>query len=481
MFRSWLLEEPELYFKDNKKCLDPQVGLLNFGPHGGFGSKRLSYDIDAAIIGTERSITSTQLFLKRLKNRISVENNDERDYKGVDFPGLGKSVLGYDIEIDKNCTIILENSFVRNLKTIVSREERILELAKKYKEKLDDLLHADPAPSIVFIPIDDEILTLCKEVGRKIDKIIYRKRELTNRRYNVPLFDFHNFIKAQAGARGFVTQIVTPKTLIFSEEKQSPATIAWNFSVGTYYKATGIPWKLSDIDDDTCYIGISFYNDLTNPKGIRRASIAQVYMRTGESQVISGKPFEWDEENEGRQIHLNERQMKELVKDSIALYKRQRKKNPRRIVVHKSSRFSDEELSGSKSATSDIEEFDAVHISEYSKFRAYHEKNDYPVVRGMAIGDEKECMLFTYAYIPVIGTYPGPSAPSPIHIKCPSLDTSIETICKDIMGLTKLDWNTSLFCTKLPVTIAVSEKVGDVLAEITKNGVVPPVSYKYYM
>jgi hypothetical protein len=62
-----------------------------------------------------------------------------------------------------------------------------------------------------------------------------------------------------------------------------------------------------------------------------------------------------------------------------------------------------------------------------------------------------------------------------------TLDTSINTICSDIMSLTKLDWNSSAFYTKLPVTIGVSKKVGSVMAEMVAEGGVPPSSYRYYM
>jgi len=204
-------------------------------------------------------------------------------------------------------------------------------------------------------------------------------------------------------------------------------------------------------------------------------------MRTGESQVIRGKPFEWDQEKRGISIRLNSSQMAEIIQDSIDLFLRQREKLPRRLVVHKSTRFSDEEMEGCIQASKDIDELDIIHIREWTGFRAYHKNYDYPAVRGTVITDSNEAILFTTGYIPALGTYPGPSSPRPIHLICQKLDTSVESVCRDILGLTKLDWNSSTFCMRMPVTIGVSRKVGSVMAEMVSAGGSPPTSYKFYM
>jgi hypothetical protein len=51
----------------------------------------------------------------------------------------------------------------------------------------------------------------------------------------------------------------------------------------------------------------------------------------------------------------------------------------------------------------------------------------------------------------------------------------------DMMGLTKLDWNSSTFYTRMPVTIGVSRKVGAVMAEMVATGGTPPSSYRFFM
>jgi hypothetical protein len=207
-------------------------------------------------------------------------------------------------------------------------------------------------------------------------------------------------------------------------------------------------------------------------------------MRTGESQVISGRPFAWNQKLRGKRVQLGSSQMAQIIRDSVGIFYDPRKKLPERLVVHKSTEFSDEEIRGCVEGASDVDEVDVVHISDYTGFRAYHHKYDFPVVRGTIITDndkKNEAILFTSGYVTALGTYPGPSAPRPLHVRCQRLDTSIEMVCADILGLSKLDWNSSTFYTKLPVTIGVSDKVGDILAEMVLADITPPSSYRYYM
>jgi hypothetical protein len=348
MLRVFRIEEPELFFGGNKECPDPQVGLLNFGPHGGTGTATPKISIRAGIIGTDQSVDTTKVWLDRLRYRIPAEERPGAEYRGVDFPGMSlDGPLRFEISVDKDCIAIIDRRFVEGLRRFKSRKERILHAVREYCEKFDDLLEAHPKPQIVLLPIDASLLNLCKDPHLKTDRIVYQRRvfgEIEDT--DVELFDFHNYLKAQAAARGFVTQMISPKTLVFAEEKQSPALIGWNISVGIYYKATGIPWKLAEIDADACYVGVSFYNEIGKIGKSMRASIAQVYMRTGESQVIRGQPFEWNQEQEGRNIRLSSSQMADIVQGSIDLFLRQRNRLPRRLVVHKSTRFSDEEILG---------------------------------------------------------------------------------------------------------------------------------------
>ena len=175
--RVTLIKEPDLFFGKNSKCLDPQVGLLNFGPHGGNSTEELKISIRIGIVGTQRSIDKTKVWLDRLKFRINAEQKSKTEYKGIDFPGLNADgPLRFEVVIDNNCCAEIERAFVRELEAH-ERKERISLTLKKYCEKFDDLKDAHPPPQILLLPIDDDILSLCKEPYQRTDKIIYQHRE----------------------------------------------------------------------------------------------------------------------------------------------------------------------------------------------------------------------------------------------------------------------------------------------------------------
>ena len=172
---------------------------------------------------------------------------------------------------------------------------------------------------------------------------------------------------------------------------------------------------------------------------------------------------------------------RDIINDALVVYSRQRNQEPSRVVIHKSTKFTENEIIGCRESCTNIVNLDIVHIDEYTRFKAYHEKNDFPVVRGTLIGEGNEAMLFSTGYVPCLGTYPGPATPRPLRISAQQLDTSMNLVSRDILGLSKLDWNSSAFYTRLPVTIGVSRKVGAIMAELINFGETPPQSYKYYM
>jgi hypothetical protein len=242
---------------------------------------------------------------------------------------------------------------------------------------------------------------------------------------------------------------------------------------------------LAELDDETCYAGVSFFQDFSLGKTTMRASMAQVYLRTGESQVIRGDPFKW--EGRGRSPELTNEQAKKLILDVIELYKRNKGgRLPKRVVIHKTSPFSEEEISGFNEVLKDVETVDYVHIMEHSGILALPKGQNYPAMRRTLIYDEnqkgnKDIILFTTGFVPALNTYMGTGVPIPLLLKTYRLDSTPEIIAQDILALTKLDWNSCDYNTHMPVTISVSKKVGDILAESSAEKVTIGSNYRYYM
>jgi hypothetical protein len=269
----------------------------------------------------------------------------------------------------------------------------------------------------------------------------------------------------------------------FAHGRQEPATIAWNFATALYYKGTGIPWKLADLDERTCLVGISFYEEMDAEGSLMRASMAHVYVKSSDSQIIRGKPFRWESEGRNRQPTLSGLQAKEILQDVLGLFQRQKKEIPARVVIHKTSGFTEEEVTGFNEAAQGVELVDYVHIRAHDGCRFFHAGNGYPPVRGTLIGDADKSprIMYTVGYVPSLGTYQGMATPVPLVLDIARNDASPRQIGNDIMSLTKMDWNSTDFCQREPVTTSVSRKVGHILAEMRARNTEPPQPYRYYM
>lgn len=55
-----------------------------------------------------------------------------------------------------------------------------------------------------------------------------------------------------------------------------------------------------------------------------------------------------------------------------------------------------------------------------------------------------------------------------------------QDVCREILALTKLNWNSCAFGSSVPITIRFARDVGRILAELPK-GAEPKTKYKFYM
>ena len=68
----------------------------------------------------------------------------------------------------------------------------------------------------------------------------------------------------------------------------------------------------------------------------------------------------------------------------------------------------------------------------------------------------------------------------PLHIEVNRGQANIETVMKDILALTKLNYNACIYGDGLPVTLRFSDKIGDILTAIPEvNWAAKP--FKYYI
>lgn len=77
-------------------------------------------------------------------------------------------------------------------------------------------------------------------------------------------------------------------------------------------------------------------------------------------------------------------------------------------------------------------------------------------------------------------TYPGMYIPAPLEIRIVSAVSSVKTVCREILGLTKMNWNNTQFDNKYPITIGCARKVGEIMKYLGEKDT-PKESYAFYM
>lgn len=476
-----LPEEP-LIFGSGKRCGDPKLGISLYGPSS--LEQDREREITAGVIGTKRSVSQFLLMIEKMRHRTAA-SADPKPWKR-EFPGIGmKSPFSFDIIVGRDMWELIDEKEEEKALTNGTRKQKILNACDLYEEKFSNLLSTvHPRPDIVYVPLSRKLIENTKDPIFETNKIVYERRTMQNMKFRgrIPLFDFHHFIKVVGFKWKVTSQLVMPDTYeMTGVGQQDLATSFWNFAVGTFYKATGTPWKLADLDEDTCYVGVSFYEDVSEEESNMRSSMAHVYLKSGESQIIRGKAFRWDEKK-GRDPHLSVEQASTILSDVIRLFSTQKRKKPLRVVVHKSSDFRDKEIEGFSKASEGIENLDLVHIYRRSNMRFVYDKSTYAPLRGTLIsGNNRPALLYTVGFIPALGTYPGSGVPWPLEFGWTKRTSPLNLLAKDILALTRLDWNNSDYCKSKPVTISVSDKVGDILAESSAKNIEPPQSYSYFM
>lgn len=500
-FEIMFIDEPLLTFGERKEYIDPKWGLRAYGPCLYKDRRAIASSIRLGIIGSKESILLAENWISRCQNEIKAKKEDSLLFQA--FPGFTR-IFGCELRVLTECIEVLTKAEIEQVIQIVNFKQRVKSAAKLILDKLSNLREREPRPHVVICALPQVIIDTCgtkkrgfgaRQTSTEHEKEILEMLEDYRRTGQTTLFpiqedevldiipeasDLRRLIKAQAMVLGIPTQLAKPTTFKTSSKGlslQDDSTRAWNFCVALYYKAEGYPWKLANMKQGTCYVGVSFYKD-QRFQGRIKASVAQVFTHTGEGLVLKGGRALYDKTS--KSPYLSKDAAFKLMTDVLRAYKNQMHQLPTRLVVHKSSRYRPEELEGFKEASKDVELKDFVTI--LNRGIKFMKKGDiYPPTRGTVIEIGKDdYILFTKGWIPFFDTYPGLRVPSPIEIVEHYGDTPLKILFEEIFALTKMNWNSADFCIRDPITLAYSREVGKILAYVPEE-VIPRPEYLYYM
>lgn len=274
-------------------------------------------------------------------------------------------------------------------------------------------------------------------------------------------------------------QIIRENTLK-GIETQNLATRSWNLATGMYYKTGQLPWILGEMDSKTCFLGISFFHRQTVKGDLVFSSMSHLFANDFNSLGLRGERVEYNDIL--KSPTLTRSAASNLVTRALAEYQSVRDSAPKRLVIHKTSRYTKDELAGFKAALEESHiAYDLVSLTKAS-LRIIR-WGSYPVPRGTAYFPARDqAYLYTKGFIPQLQTYPGSHIPTPFLVHKAEGDSSIRQVCADILSLTKLNWNTADFCCGVPVTISFARNVGEVFKEFDDSTPYEPSRYfRFYM
>jgi len=102
------------------------------------------------------------------------------------------------------------------------------------------------------------------------------------------------------------------------------------------------------------------------------------------------------------------------------------------------------------------------------------------VLRGTTwVLNSKTAYLWAAGFKPSFLTYDGWEVPVPLRVDIEHGHAEIRQVCKDILGLTKLNYNGCKLGDAGPVTVEFSDQVGEILIGNPKTRVRP--AFKYYI
>jgi hypothetical protein len=448
--------EPQLVFRNIAADIDfkdyhPMRGLVFNRPYDvNLNGIIHSNEVNLSVICGKQYGNKFYNFLSKLQIKHPTENINP-DYL-IDYPGFS-SAFNIPINIPhyeaNEKWVDIEFRGNNNL----ANHENALNLVRLITSKIEQIANTQGQSTIViFIPNEWQLFESYENEGES--------------------FDLHDYIKAFSASRGISTQLIREETLIDKLKCQ----IYWWLSLSFYVKSLRTPWILNNQEKNTAYAGIGY-------------SVTRVFDK---SEIVIGCSHIYDSNGQGLKYklskidnyfldkHLNPfLSYKDAFQFGVSireLFYQSLDKLPERVVIHKRTRFTEDEVNGIKASLhkAGIKKIDLIEISyeidarfvAMSVWQNILQVDKFPISRGTCIVTNKyTALLWTHGIVPSVRQpnykfyLGGRSIPAPIKITKHYGDSNINTIATEILGLTKMNWNSLDLYSKLPSTIDSSNQI----------------------
>src|SRR2546426_3848370 len=394
-FKSEYLDEPDLVFGQSKEDKDPRLGMKYHGPyHYANQSEPTPSEVRVGIIGNSVTLTLTRDVIKWLAS--SIPSREVNKWLYPDYPGFNRnSRARCEFLTSPSWEYTVRETDIDAVVRISDSNKRIAAGVNLFVDGFRSIVTQDDKPTVVICNLPLLLEEYCgnsdKTRGAKRLKFTHEEKEHAQflaqgqtflREWGIDLsaregpeslpmssknrsddsdidLDFHNALKGklmafkddipvqlllESTARGFIAY---GEPLV--KRVQDPSVVAWNLSTALYYKSSGKPWRLAKLDDETCYVGISFFYNLLSPNRDIQTSMAQVFTHSGEGFVLRGEDVTVDRET--KEFHMRQRQAKALIEKALITNVDAARRQPTKVTIHKTTLFSEAEVAGIKDAT----------------------------------------------------------------------------------------------------------------------------------
>ncbi len=483
--------EPELEFGGGGTHVDIRYGIIQHGPLD-IGEATAPTGLRVGIVGTDETIAALREWLEKCRDGVTAKQSKLGNLFPA-FPGFSdaspfRSSLIFH---DRWCSAIRQreiDGFLAHCQSPEAVREAaglFIEHAKGITENGGPMVILCVPPKDLLGAVDDPTADRTEVFDQELDE-----GSETGRSNGGRSPAFHDVLKGDGMSLGVPLQMLRPSTYTGQRARknnrrgssaplQDEATRAWNLHTALYYKAGGVPWRLlrSSTDLATCFVGVSFYKSLDGDRLL--TSVAQVFNERGEGVIVKGAQAQLSKDD--RQPHLSREDAQSLLKNAIELYRKEHRTSPARLVVHKTSKMTDGEVQGFRAAA-DEQQIDVVELANVRRsltrlFRA----GSYPPLRGsfLRLADTIG-LLYLRGSVQFFETYPGMYVPRPFEFSLAHTETTVEQLAREMLALSKLNWNNTQFDGGEPITVRAARRVGDILKCVADGATVQP-SFRFYM
>jgi hypothetical protein len=501
------IQEPNILFAYGQKCADARDGLALFGPLNKI------FGIKSGVVATQEGLNIFKNYINHIQKPIYNTNNITRPM----FPGF-EAVFGCKWNTESIVYKEVTNEEIGKLLFNESTHKRTYDLVTLFINKIIAAnKNEDENVDVWFVVVPDDIYKYCRPNSILPKDLIQTKSIITkskakNFTYQPTLFEeintelkkqekealtynydaqFHDQLKARLLQYTIPTQIVRESTLAWRDFKNKfgapirdfskiEGHLAWTISTATFYKAGGKPWKLSDIRSGVCYLGL-VYKQIEKSKNPKNACCAaQMFLDNGDGTVFKGEVGPWYNPEKG-EFHLKPKEAKALLTQALESYKEQNGEYPKEIFFHAQTRFNSQEWKAFQEVTPKETNLVGVTISKTKPLKLFKSVGNYPIMRGNAfVVNEKSAFLWTVGYVPKTESTLSMEVPNPIFIEINKGAADIVQVLKDVLALTKLNYNACIYADGVPVTLRFADKIGEILTASTDIKA-PPLAFKYYI